>query len=78
VTHDQDRRTITIHRSVEEVCRYLSDVGHGPQFVSGQREAHNTSAGPMGIRAKFATAGKFLRRRATNEVTEGELYRRFA
>jgi hypothetical protein len=32
----------------------------------------------MGVRAKFATAGKFLRRRATNEVTEGELYRRFA
>jgi uncharacterized protein YndB with AHSA1/START domain len=71
-------RTITIHRSVEEVFRYLSDVGHGPQYISGQREAHKTSAGPMGIGTTFATTGKFLRRRATNEVTEYEPYRRLA
>jgi hypothetical protein len=42
-------RTITIHRSVEDVFTYLSDVGHGPQYISGQRDAHKTSAGPMGI-----------------------------
>jgi uncharacterized protein YndB with AHSA1/START domain len=71
-------RTITIHRSVEDVFTYLSDVGHGPQYLSGQHEAHKTSAGPMGIGATFATTGKFLRRRATNEVTEYEPNRRFA
>jgi uncharacterized protein YndB with AHSA1/START domain len=71
-------RTITIHRSVEEVFTYLSDVGHGPQYISGQREAYKTSAGPMGIGATFATSGKFLRRRATNEVTEYEPNRRLA
>ncbi len=32
----------------------------------------------MGIGATFATTGKFLRRRATNEVTEYEPNRRFA
>ena len=71
-------RTITIHRSVEDVFTYLSDVGHGPQYISGQREAHKTSAGPMGVGATFATTGKFLHRRATNEVTEYEPNRRFA
>jgi uncharacterized protein YndB with AHSA1/START domain len=71
-------RTITIHRSVEDVFTYLSDVGHGPRYISGQREAHKTSAGPMCIGATFATTGKFLHRRATNEVTEYEPNRRFA
>ena len=51
---------------------YLSEVGHGPQYISGQREAHKTSAGPMGIGATFATTGKFLRRRATNDAIEYE------
>jgi len=71
-------RTITIHRSVEEVFTYLSDIGHGPAYISDQREAHKTSAGPMGIGATFTTTGKFLRRSATNEVTEYEPNRRFA
>jgi len=71
-------RTITIHRSVEDVFTYLSDVERGPQYTSGLREAHKTSTGPMGVGATFATTGKFLRRRATNEVTEYEPNRRLA
>src|SRR5918911_2605466 len=71
-------RTITIHRPVEEVFAYLCDVEHGPRYISGQREAHRTSSGPMGIGSTFATSGKFLRRGATFEITEYELNRRLA
>ena len=48
-------RTITIHRPMSEVFAYLSDVEHGPEYISGQREAHKTSAGPMGIGTTFAS-----------------------
>ena len=71
-------RTITIHRPVEEVFAYVCDVEHGPRYTSGQREAHRTSSGPMGIGSTFATSGKFLRRGATFEITEYELNRRLA
>jgi uncharacterized protein YndB with AHSA1/START domain len=71
-------RTITIHRPVDEVFAYLSGVEHGSQYISGQREAHKTSAGPMGIGTTFATRGKFLRRGGSNEVTEYEPNRRLA
>src|SRR5579859_6550241 len=65
-------RTITIHRPVDEVFTYLSGVEHGPQYISGQREAHQTSAGPMGIGTTFETTGTFLRRGGSNEITEYE------
>jgi uncharacterized protein YndB with AHSA1/START domain len=71
-------RTITIHRPVDEVFAYLCDVEHGHQYISGQRAAHKTSAGELGIGTKFATAGKFLRQGGTNEVTEYEPNRRLA
>ncbi len=71
-------RTLTIHRPVDEVFAYLSDVEHGPRYISGQREAHKTSTGPMGIGTTFATSGKFLRRRTTCKVTEYEPNRRIA
>jgi uncharacterized protein YndB with AHSA1/START domain len=71
-------RTITIHRPVEEVFAYLSEVEHGPRYISGQREAHKTSTGAMGIGSTFATSGKFLRRGARCEVTEYEPNCRFA
>lgn len=65
-------RTITIHRPVEEVFAYVSEVEHGPRYTSGQREAHKTSSGPMGVGSTFATSADFqaaLRRsrsRSTN------------
>ena len=65
-------RTITIHRPMGEVFAYLSDVEHGPQYISGQREAHKTSAGPMGVGTTFASTGKFLRRSGTHTVTDYE------
>jgi uncharacterized protein YndB with AHSA1/START domain len=71
-------RTITIHRPVEEVFAYLSDVEHGPSFISGQREAHKTSSGPMGVGTTFTTSGKFPRRGGSYEIVEYELNRRLA
>jgi uncharacterized protein YndB with AHSA1/START domain len=71
-------RTITIHRPVEEVFAYLCEVEHGPRYISGQREAHKTSTGPMGVGTTFATSGNVLRRGAICEVTEYEPNRRLA
>jgi uncharacterized protein YndB with AHSA1/START domain len=71
-------RTIVIHSSVPEVFAYLSDVEHGPQYISGQRSASKTSPGPMGVGTLFATTGKFLRRGGTSEVTEYEPNHRLA
>jgi uncharacterized protein YndB with AHSA1/START domain len=71
-------RTITIHRPVGDVFTYLSDVEHGPQYITGQRKAHKTSVGPTGIGTTFATTGRFLRRSRTNTITEYEPNRRLA
>ena len=69
-------RTFTIHRPVEEVFAYLCDIEHGPSYTSGQREAHQTSTGPLGIGTTFATSGKFPRRGSRYEITEYERDRR--
>jgi uncharacterized protein YndB with AHSA1/START domain len=71
-------RTLTIHRPVDQVFAYLSDVAHSPRYTSGQREAHTTSAGQMGIGTTFATTSSLLRRQTTHEVTEFEPNRRLA
>ncbi len=71
-------RTITIHRPVEEVFAYLCEVEHGPRYISGQREAHKTSGGPMAVGSTFATSGKFPRRGSAFEITEYELNTRLA
>lgn len=71
-------RTVTIHRPVAEVFAYLCEVEHGPSYISGQRQAHKTSTGPMGIGTTFVTSSKFLRRGATFEITEYEPDRRLA
>jgi uncharacterized protein YndB with AHSA1/START domain len=71
-------RTITIHRPVNEVFEYLCDVAHGPQYITGQREAHKTSAGEMGVGTTFITTGKFPRPSGANEVTDYEPNQRLA
>ena len=71
-------RTITIHRPADEVFAYLSDFEHAPQYMSGQRAGHKTSAGPTQIGTTFATTSKLLRRSTTNEITEYEPDRRLA
>jgi uncharacterized protein YndB with AHSA1/START domain len=71
-------RTITIHRTMEEVFAYLSDVEQGHQYISGQRAARKTSAGPTGVGTTFVTTSKVLRRGTSNEVTEFEPNHRLA
>ncbi len=69
-------RTITIHRPIQEVFGYLSDVEHGPAYISGQRTAHKTSTGPIGLGTTFATSGGLLHHSESYEVTEYEPYSR--
>ena len=71
-------RTLTIHRLVAEVFAYICDAEHGRNYISGQRAAHKTSTGPMGIGTTFATSSRFPRRGATFEITEYEPDRRLA
>jgi uncharacterized protein YndB with AHSA1/START domain len=71
-------RTLVIHRPVDQVFAYLSDVEHGPTYISGQREAHKTSTGQFGVGTTFATQSRLARRRSTHEVTEYEPNRRLA
>jgi uncharacterized membrane protein len=71
-------RTIVIHRPVDQVFAFLSDVEHGPQYISGQRAAHQTSAGAMSIGSTFTTAAKFPHRGGTNQVTEYQPNQRLA
>ncbi len=71
-------RTITIHRPVEEVFAYLSEVEHGPSYVSGQREAHMTSSGPMSIGTTFSTSGTFPLRGGSYEIVDYEPNQRLA
>jgi uncharacterized protein YndB with AHSA1/START domain len=71
-------RTITIHRPLDEVFAYLSDVEHGPQYIGGQRAAHQTSAGPMAVGATFATRSNIPGRGGNHEVTEYEQNHRLA
>ena len=72
------QRTLVIHRPVDEVFAYLSDVEHGPTYISGQREAHQTSSGELGVGSTFATQSRIVRRRSTHEVTEYEPNHRLA
>jgi hypothetical protein len=57
---------------VAEVFAYICEVEHGRNYISGQREAHKTSTGPMGIGTTFTTSSKLPRRAATFEITEYE------
>jgi carbon monoxide dehydrogenase subunit G len=69
-------RTITIHRPIQEVFGYLSDVEHGPAYISGQRTARKTSAGPVGLGTTFATSGGLLHGSESYEITEYQPYSR--
>jgi uncharacterized protein YndB with AHSA1/START domain len=69
-------RTITIHRPIEEVFGYLSDVEHGPTYISGQRTARKTSTGPVGLGTTFVTSGGMLHRSLSYRVTEYQPYSR--
>ena len=65
-------RTIIIHRPVEEVFAYLCEV------EPGQRAAHKTSSGAMGIGATFTTSSRLLHPSRTYAITEFEPNRRLA
>ena len=72
-------RTLTIDRPVAEVFGYLCEVEHRPQYIAGQRKAHQTSTGPMRIGTTFITTSSTFPHRDTRfEITEYEPDRRLA
>ena len=50
-------RTFTIHRPMEEVFTYLSEVEHGPRYISGQREVLQMAEAPASSRC-LSMSGK--------------------
>ena len=71
-------RTFTINLPLEEVFAYLSAVEHGPCYTAGQREAHISSTGPIGVGTTFVISGKFVHRSVACVFTNYEPDRRFA
>ena len=72
-------RTITIESPLADVYAYLRDLEHLPQYVSAQRAARQTSAGPITIGTPFVTtSSKFPHRDAAFEIIEYEPGRRLA
>jgi uncharacterized protein YndB with AHSA1/START domain len=72
-------RTFTIDRPVAEVFAYLCAVEHGPRYIAGQREAHQTSSGPLSIGTTFLTRSSTFPHRGTRfQVVDYEPGRRLA
>ncbi len=63
-----------IHRPIEEVFAYLSDVRNSPQWDSGLVEIWQTPESPVGLGTKITEVRKFLGRRieTNSEVVEYE------
>src|SRR5919199_5827947 len=72
------KRTITIHRPIEEVFAYLCDLEQGPRPISAQQTAQRTSAGPIGVGTTFAISGKLVPWSRACAITEFEPNRRLA
>ena len=72
-------RTLIVDRPVAEVFAYLCEVEHGPGYIAGQQEAHQTSSGPVSIGTTFVTtSSKFPHRGTSFEFIEYEPERRLA
>ncbi|MBZ0280420.1 MAG: SRPBCC family protein [Anaerolineae bacterium] len=63
--------SIVIHRPVEEVFAYVSDLTNAPEWQTGLIEVRKTTAAPLGIGTQFTFVRKFLGRKleASNEFT---------
>jgi len=63
--------SIVIHRPIEELFAYVSDLSNGPEWQNGLIEVRKTTAGPLGVGTCFTFVRKFLGRKleADNEFT---------
>ena len=76
----KNETSIIIHRPIEEVFAYVSDLQNGPQWQSGLLEVRHTTPGPLAIGAQFTSVRKFLGRKmeASIEIVTYEPNRKFA
>ena len=62
-------KSVVIHRPVDEVFAYVSDIRHSPEWQAAVVEVHKTTEGPLGVGSKFTFARMFLGKKleANNE-----------
>jgi uncharacterized membrane protein len=65
-------RSIIIHRSVEEVFHYVSNLTHSAEWQNGLTEVRQITDRPLGVGTQYALVRTFLGRKleASNEITE--------
>jgi hypothetical protein len=65
-------KSITIHRPIEEVFTYVSDLTHSGQWQTGLVEIRKTTGGPVGVGTQYVFVRVFIGRKmeASNEITE--------
>lgn len=73
-------KSIVIHRPVDEVFAFLTDVEGLPRWVGEMVEARKTSDGPLGVGATWRGVASFLGRRMESDhvVTAFDPGRRYA
>ena len=60
--------SIMIHRPIEEVFDYVSNLQNGPQWQTGLFEVRRITQGSLGISSQFASVRKFLGRKLESVV----------
>ena len=65
-------KSIIIHRPVEEIWKFLSNVENMPKWDRGVLEAKQTSEGPPGIGSTLQTVRQFLGRRQIGNARVAE------
>jgi hypothetical protein len=63
-------KSIIIHRSIEEVFTYVSDLTHSAIWQSGLVEVRKLSEGPVGIGTRYAFVRSFMGKKmeASNKI----------
>ena len=60
--------SIIIHRPIEEVFAYVSNLQNGPQWQTGLFEVRRLTQGSLGIGSQFTSVRKFLGRKLEGGV----------
>jgi uncharacterized membrane protein len=64
----RNEKAITIHRPVEEVFTYVSNLQNGHEWQSGLLEVHRKANGPLGVGTQFTSIRKFMGRRLESGI----------
>ena len=70
----KEEQSIIIHRPIEEVFAYMSDLRNAPESQSGLLEMRQTTEGPVRVGTRYVGVRKFLGRKleSTMEIVEYE------